>query len=188
MGGYPRGWVGTLLISWCMWCTYPPPPEQNDRYLWKNYLPATSLACGNNSFICISSTSITWLKLRFSFVRIIISVGDPHRKKLGTRFQWTKMSLMGFGQNERHTDTTSWIRVPLLLCCRLIVSQSDEGSIFCCVLIKHEWFVNTAISRFDTFWSLFLNQNNTITTVSYLFLLIISRKLIWSFWKILQVI
>ena len=30
------------------WTTDTPPPPQTDRHLWKHYLPATSLAGGNN--------------------------------------------------------------------------------------------------------------------------------------------
>ena len=44
------GFMFMWPIPWCMWCTYTPstPVRMVGRHLWKHYLPATSLAGGNN--------------------------------------------------------------------------------------------------------------------------------------------
>ena len=50
---------GTLPIPWYMWYLSPP-PEQNNRPLWKNYLPATSLAGSKNTTVCSYLSLNSW--------------------------------------------------------------------------------------------------------------------------------
>ena len=58
-GVYQRGRIsqrGTLHIPWFMWWAYLPPI---DRHLWKDYLPATSLAGGKYHLVviqCVTSS------------------------------------------------------------------------------------------------------------------------------------
>ena len=78
------------LIPWCMWCKVPP-PQQNDRHLWKHYLPTTNAAGGNKG--PRRNPLISWPALPFIIPKHLVRQDSGHIVLDNTYFSYDTPNL-----------------------------------------------------------------------------------------------